>query len=673
MKSSSLALVLLFSFFLGAVRAQNCTTLGQTPATAFPVCGTTNFIQNNVPICGQNNLVVPGCTGSGTANYQDKNPFWYRFTCYVSGTLGFLITPNDLGDDYDWQLYDITGRDPNDVFSIPALVVTGNWSGTYGSTGASAGGTNGIQCASVPTDNAPSFAQMPQIIQGHTYLLLVSHFTDSQSGYTLSFGGGTASITDPTLPKMLDATAKCDGSSMSITLNKKMKCNSLTSGGTEFFITPALATVVSATAVGCNNSFDMDQVNITLSNALPPGNYQIKIRNGSDGNTLKDNCDRTIPENDSIPLAILPIQPTPMDSLVKPGCAPQVLELVFKKPIRCNSIDPSGRDFTVTGTYPVTITGATGNCTDGVTSRIFIQLSAPLYRAGSFQLRLIQGPDGSTIIDECGQETPPSLLSFITKDTVNANFRYAVALGCERDTVQYFHNGAHGINSWLWTFDFIRTSPLQNPQILYGVFGNHITELIVSNGICSDTSRQEIFLPNTLKAGFEATKLVCPNDPAQFRDTSIGNIIRWEWNFGNGQTSSLQQPPSQFYPFAADNYTIPVTLTITNDIGCQSTATVPITILDNCYIAVPTAFTPNNDGLNDFLYPLNAYKARDLSFSVYNRLGERVFFTNDWTNKWDGRYKGQDADMGTYIWILTYTHIDNNKRVEQKGSTVLIR
>ena len=79
------------------------------------------------------------------------------------------------------------------------------------------------------------------------------------------------------------------------------------------------------------------------------------------------------------------------------------------------------------------------------------------------------------------------------------------------------------------------------------------------------------------------------------------------------------------------------------------TATVPITILDNCYIVVPTAFTPNNDGLNDFLYPLNAYKARDLSFAFTTALANAYSLPNDWTNKWDGRYKGQDADMSTYL------------------------
>src|SRR5579875_955927 len=79
--------------------AQSCTAPGQTPATAFPVCGTSVFHQTNVPICSSHSLYVPGCSGSGGAAYADKNPFWYKFTCYQSGTLGFLIKPNNAGDD----------------------------------------------------------------------------------------------------------------------------------------------------------------------------------------------------------------------------------------------------------------------------------------------------------------------------------------------------------------------------------------------------------------------------------------------------------------------------------------------------------------------------------------------------------------------------------------------
>src|SRR5579875_2525384 len=151
MKLSVTVFVLLcFHFFTAA---QSCTTPGQTPSTAFPVCGTSLFHQYTVPICQSHFLNVPGCSGNGNTAYQDKNPYWYKFTCYQTGTLGFLISPFDKGDDYDWQLYDITGHNPDDVFTDASLVVTGNWAGTFGNTGASSSGVNFIQCASDPADN----------------------------------------------------------------------------------------------------------------------------------------------------------------------------------------------------------------------------------------------------------------------------------------------------------------------------------------------------------------------------------------------------------------------------------------------------------------------------------------------------------------------------------------
>jgi hypothetical protein len=222
---SGLIISFIFLFACSGKLTAQCTTLGQNPSTAFPVCGTTTFNQSTVPICSSNSLYVPGCVSTPQTNYENKNPFWYKFTCYLTGTLGFTIVPNTSTDDYDWQLYDITGRNPDDVYTDGSLVVTGNWSGSYGNTGASASGVNYIQCASIPSDNAPRFARMPTIYLGHQYLLLISHYTDSQSGYSLSFGGGTGSITDPKLPKMEDATAPCDGSVIVVNLNKKMRCN----------------------------------------------------------------------------------------------------------------------------------------------------------------------------------------------------------------------------------------------------------------------------------------------------------------------------------------------------------------------------------------------------------------------------------------------------------------
>src|SRR5437660_1452306 len=89
---------------------QGCSNPGQSPTTAFPVCGTSVFSQTTVPLCDGQVLPSPACSADGV---RDVNPYYYKFTCFQSGTLGFLIIPKDLGDDYDWELYDITGKSPD--------------------------------------------------------------------------------------------------------------------------------------------------------------------------------------------------------------------------------------------------------------------------------------------------------------------------------------------------------------------------------------------------------------------------------------------------------------------------------------------------------------------------------------------------------------------------------
>lgn len=664
-------LLLVFSLIYQFSNGQGpCTTLGQTPETAFPVCGTTTFTQNNVPICGNTSLVVPGC--QGTANYTDKNPFWYKFTCYQSGTLSFAIRPIGTNEDYDWQLYDVTGLPPNAVYTNTSAIVTGNWAGTYGPTGASSTGVPPpIQCSSDPSDNKPTFARSPNLIAGHQYILLVSHFSDNQSGYTLSFDGGTAVITDPLEPHLFSARAACDGKVMYVKLNKKMKCNTIAANGSDFSINTSVTNIISATGIDCNSGFDTDSIMLTLNNPLPPGNYILSVKTGSDINTIKDNCEREIPVGENRQVSVFPVFPTPMDSVVTPGCSPDKIEIVFSKPMQCSSIAANGSNFTISGPYPVTITGASGNCgPSDLTNKITIQLSAPMQVAGNFRIIF-----ASSILDECGQPTiVGDFADFVIRDTVNADFNYLpLILGCKADTINYSHNGANGVNSWLWTFENGQTSTLRNVRRIYTIFGEKTAKLAVSNGVCSDTSEVTILLDNYMKADFETLPFVCPQDQAFFKDTSIGKIVNWQWSFGNGNTSTLENPAPQTYAAAALKYTVPVTLVVTNDIGCKDSITKSIVVVNNCYIAVPSAFTPNGDGINDYLYPLNAYKAKDLSFSVYNRFGQRLFFTKDWMNKWDGNFKGQGADPGAYVWVLTYTNSDTNQRIEQKGSSILIR
>jgi gliding motility-associated-like protein len=664
----SLFCLLICSFFAKNTFAQ-CTALGQNPSTAFPVCGTTSFFQQSVPICSGPGLFVPGCTAGSGSTYDNKNSFWYKFTCYQSGTLSFLIKPNTATDDYDWQLYDVTGINPNDVFVNPNNIVTGNWAGTYGNTGASASGVSGIECGSNPTDNKPTFALSPNLIIGHDYLLLIVHFDDTQSGYSLSFGGGTANITDPLEPHLKNASAPCDGTEIRIKLNKKMKCLVVTDPGGNI-INP-----VSTIADACANGFDFDSLSIFMAAPLAPGFYILKAKKGTDGNTLKDNCDREVPIDEVVAFTVFPLFPTPMDSLTKPKCEPDSLVLVFKKNIKCSSIEPSGSDFVISGPYPVTVVGASANCVRGGSNKIVLKLAAPMQVAGNFFVNLKVGTDGNTLIDECDVQTPlPDNVAFVVKDTVNANFTETINYTCKLNTVNYFHNGANTVNSWLWSFGSAPNSNLQNPPITYTNFETKTTTLIVSNGVCNDTATKKIIFENYLKADFDVTDIICPNKPASFKNNSIGRNLTYQWTFGNGNISGATNPvPQTFVPLFNSDYNARPRLIITNDFGCDDTTYRNVKVVYSCFIAVPTAFTPNGDGRNDFLYPLKAYKSSNLSFSVYNRFGQRVFYANDWQQKWNGKFKGIPQDAGTYVWTLDYINLESNKHIVEKGTTILIR
>jgi len=664
----------LFMFILSYQSwAQTCTVLGQTPQTAFPVCGTDTFSQKKVPIC-RTHTIYTGCNDN--SDYGDKNPFWYTFTCFSSGTLGFQVNPNTQSDDYDWQFFDVTGvQDLNTIFTNGSLSTSNNWSHRSGSTGTSTGSNNSTACAG---DTYPNQSAMPQLIQGHVYLLLVSHYDNSQDGYGLYFKGGTASITDTLPPDLKSANAPCDGTTIAIKLNKKMKCSTLAADGSDFSINYAGSSITAAAGIGCSSGFDMDSVVLTLNNPIAPGNYFISVKVGSDKNTILDNCNTPIPISNRVALAIYPLYPTAMDS-ISPliNCLPDSLLLFFKKPIVCGSVAVDGSDFIITGPSGVTVTSAKGFCnSSNLCNTIQVNFATPLFTGGIYQVKLVKGSDGNTLLNECGTATlENSVLLFSVKQAVSAKFKYQLNYGCKYDTVYFSHDGANGVNKWLWTFDTDLLGTAQNDRILYSTFETRQIKLIVTNGDCSDSSSVNMVfsMNDPVKAAFNVPDFICPNDSVTFINNSTGKVVGWSWDFSNGQTSSVENPPLQKYPSGASGKEYPVNLSVWNAVGCADTTYRIVKVVTNCYIAVPSAFTPNGDGRNDYLYPLNAYKATNLLFRVYNRYGQLIFETKDWTQKWDGTFKGMQQPVGAYVWTLEYNDQPGNKKIFLKGTTVLIR
>ncbi|HEV2355545.1 MAG TPA: gliding motility-associated C-terminal domain-containing protein, partial [Puia sp.] len=548
--------------------------------------------------------------------------------------------------------------------------------------GTSATAMGSSECGSVgnpPYTSPPPFSAMPYLIQGHDYLLLISHFSGSgQSGYQLSFSGGTASITDTKQPLVSSANAVCL-SVIGVRLNKKMSCSSLTASGSEFNISPLPPGVAIVSAVGdsCSSGFDMDSLTLTLNADLTPGNYTLTAVNGTDGNTILDNCGTPIPAGQSVNFAAIPPKPTPLGAVLAPGCAPTVLKIAFNgpSPIQCSSIAADGSDFSVSG--GVQVTAASGICdANGLTDTVLVQLSAPIQKGGNYQLWLQTGSDGNTLVNFCGLPTPQGFAMFSTMDTVSAKaFVGQIHYGCVQDTIAFTYPSENQVSQWQWTFNGTDTSGLQNPsQRIYPDSGSETVSLAVSNGVCSDSTSAVFVLDNAIHAKFEAPNVLCPKDYATILDMSSGPTINsWSWDFGDGTTNGEETPPDHLFPQTGLETSYTISLVVANALGCKDTASQKIDVLRSCYIAVPGAFTPNGDGVNDYLYPLNALNAENLDFKVFDRWGQLVFETRNWMKKWDGTVDGHPQPAGTYVWMLSYVDKETGKRIFQKGTSLLIR
>ena len=88
---------------------------------------------------------------------------------------------------------------------------------------------------------------------------------------------------------------------------------------------------------------------------------------------------------------------------------------------------------------------------------------------------------------------------------------------------------------------------------------------------------------------------------------------------------------------------------------------------------VPNAFSPNGDGHNDEFRLLHTDNIELIRFNIYNRYGELVFTTDYPGSAWDGKYKGVDAEIGNYYYLVQYRCGYNAKETLLKGDLTLLR
>jgi gliding motility-associated-like protein len=152
----------------------------------------------------------------------------------------------------------------------------------------------------------------------------------------------------------------------------------------------------------------------------------------------------------------------------------------------------------------------------------------------------------------------------------------------------------------------------------------------------------------------------------QFNNNSIGSTS-FNWNFGDSTGSNLPDP-FHTYP---DTGVYWVTLVVFNTYGCSDTTSGTVIVTPNDAFFVPNAFHPQSNGNNNHF---QGYGIGITSFEmdIFDRWSERVFYSTNVNDGWDGTINGQDAPEGVYVYHISVS-INNHAAVEYTGSITLVR
>jgi gliding motility-associated-like protein len=153
----------------------------------------------------------------------------------------------------------------------------------------------------------------------------------------------------------------------------------------------------------------------------------------------------------------------------------------------------------------------------------------------------------------------------------------------------------------------------------------------------------------------------------QFYDFSIGKAIIWNWDFGDGNTSTSQNPTHQYQ----NKGTYTVSLQVIDSIGCVSTYERVIVVTDDYRIMVPNAFTP--DGSKNQNFKPYTRGIASMEFYVFNTWGELLYKSESLEDQgWNGLHNGKPAPNGNYVYRGRFTS-RSGEVSEKSGVFLLIR
>lgn len=164
----------------------------------------------------------------------------------------------------------------------------------------------------------------------------------------------------------------------------------------------------------------------------------------------------------------------------------------------------------------------------------------------------------------------------------------------------------------------------------------------------------------------------CIDDPIEFEIIADSTILNAHWTFSQqGINDSYQINPTLLIPNPAE-----ITITLNVQLSCGIDSIKKTISFENCFkkckLFIPSAFTPNEDGLNDLFKTESYCKPEYFKMNILNRLGKVVFSSDDYNNTWDGKIDGVIQEEGIYVYLIEYK-FPNQFRSTEKNTFTLTR
>ena len=185
---------------------------------------------------------------------------------------------------------------------------------------------------------------------------------------------------------------------------------------------------------------------------------------------------------------------------------------------------------------------------------------------------------------------------------------------------------------------------------------------------CSNQINEIININESPKAGmlFSPQPTDIDNPNIFFRDNSNEIVLYSEWNLGDG--TIINDEPNFWHTYA-DTGTYTIKYYITNIYGCTDSVIKDLTINPIYVTFIPAAFTPNNDGDNDYFYP-SIIGGNSYNMKIYNRWGEIIY--NEDNGTWDGKINENAVQHGFYSYSILVNDF-KNKPFIYTGIVALIK